>query len=200
MNNLLSVRNLAKDYPLAKGFYPVFRGLEFEAGRGEVVGIMGVSGVGKSTLLNLLGAIDRPTEGRIFLDGQDVFALPPEARARFRNTKIGFVFQFFHLLPEFTALENVCFPLLIRGIPAAEARPRAARLLEEVFLEDKSDKIPSQMSGGEQQRVAIARAIAKQPDVLLCDEPTGALDISTGVVVLEALSRVNLDLGTTVAL
>jgi len=190
MNNLLSVQNLSKDYPLAKGVYPVFRGLEFEAGRGEVVGIMGVSGVGKSTLLNLLGAIDRPTEGRIFLDGQDVFALPPEARARFRNTKIGFVFQFFHLLPEFTALENVCFPLLIRGIPAAEARPRAARILEEVFLEDKSDKRPSQMSGGEQQRVALARALVNEPRLLLADEPTGNLDWQTG----ERIIRLILDL------
>ena len=190
MSKLLTVRNLAKDYAQARGVYPVFRSLEFEVDEGEVVGIMGVSGVGKSTLLNLLGAIDRPTEGQVLLEGQDVFRLAPQERARFRNTKIGFVFQFFHLLPEFTALENVCFPLLIAGLPWAEARARAGRILEEVFLEDKSDKKPGQLSGGEQQRVAIARALVGNPRLLLADEPTGNLDWQTG----ERIIRLILDL------
>jgi ABC-type lipoprotein export system ATPase subunit len=192
MNNILTVRDLAKDYPLARGVYPVFRGLSFEVGQGEVVGIMGVSGVGKSTLLNLLGAVDRPTEGQIILDGQDVFTLAPVARARLRNLKIGFVFQFFHLLPEFSALENVCFPLLIGGLSWAEARPRARRLLEEVLPENKFDKRPSQLSGGEQQRVAIARALVSGPRLLLADEPTGNLDWQTG----ERIIRLILDLHT----
>jgi lipoprotein-releasing system ATP-binding protein len=190
MSDFLSVRNLGKEYSLARGVYPVFRALEFDVRQGEVVGIMGVSGVGKSTLLNLLGAIDRPTEGQVLLDGQDVFALSALERARFRNVNIGFVFQFFHLLPEFTALENVCFPLLIRGVTWPEARARARRLLAEVFLEDQAGKIPSQLSGGEQQRVAIARALINTPRLLLADEPTGNLDWQTG----EKIIRLVLDL------
>ncbi|MBM3296142.1 MAG: ABC transporter ATP-binding protein [Candidatus Aminicenantes bacterium] len=180
MSSLLVVRNLGKDYPLARGVYPVFHGLDFEVGRGEFAGIMGASGVGKSTLLNLLGAVDRPTEGRVFLDGQDVFALPPVERARLRNRQVGFVFQFFHLLPEFTALENVCFPVLIGGGGWPEARTRARRALEDVLLGDKTDMRPSQLSGGEQQRVAIARALVNEPRLLLADEPTGNLDWQTG--------------------
>jgi len=190
MSDFLSVRNLGKEYSFARGVYPVFRALEFVVRQGEVVGIMGVSGVGKSTLLNLLGAIDRPTEGQVLLDGQDVFALSALERARFRNVNIGFVFQFFHLLPEFTALENVCFPLLIRGVAWPEARARARRFLAEVFLEDQADKKPSQLSGGEQQRVAIARALINTPRLLLADEPTGNLDWQTG----EKIIRLILDL------
>src|SRR4030042_6196104 len=127
MSSVLVVRNLGKDYPLARGVYPVFHGLDFEVGRGEFTGIMGVSGVGKSTLLNLLGAVDRPTEGQVILEGEDVFFLPARGRALLRNRKFGFVFQFFHLLPEFTALENVCFPVLIGGGSWPEARGRAGR-------------------------------------------------------------------------
>jgi len=190
MSDLLVVRNLGKVYPLARGEYPVFHGLDFKIERGEFTGIMGVSGVGKSTLLNLLGAVDRPTEGRVILDGEDVFALPPLQRARLRNRKVGFVFQFFHLLPEFTALENVCFPVLIRGGGWPEARTRARRALEDVLLADKADMRPSQLSGGEQQRVAIARALVNEPRLLLADEPTGNLDWPTG----EKIIRLLLDL------
>jgi ABC-type lipoprotein export system ATPase subunit len=197
MNRTLVVQNLGKEYPLARGTYPVFRGLNFNIEWGEFVGIMGVSGVGKSTLLNLLGAIDRPTEGHIFLDGQDVFALSPEARARFRNNNIGFVFQLFHLLPEFTALENVCFPLLIRGIPPDQARLQAKRILKEVLLENNSDKRPSQLSGGEQQRVAIARALVGEPKLLLADEPTGNLDWQTGERIIRLILDLHMQRGLT---
>ncbi|OGD12666.1 MAG: ABC transporter ATP-binding protein [Candidatus Aminicenantes bacterium RBG_13_62_12] len=187
MSSLLVVRNLGKDYPLARGVYPVFHGLDFEVGRGEFTGIMGVSGVGKSTLLNLLGAVDRPTEGQVILEGEDVFALPARERALLRNRKIGFVFQFFHLLPEFTALENVCFPVLIGGSSWPEARARARRALEDALVADKADMRPSQLSGGGQQRVAIARALVNEPRLLLADEPTGNLDWQTGEKIIGLL-------------
>ncbi|MBN2200020.1 MAG: ABC transporter ATP-binding protein [Candidatus Aminicenantes bacterium] len=190
MSDLLVVRNLGKVYPLARGEYHVFHGLDFEIERGEFTAIMGVSGVGKSTLLNLLGAVDRPTEGQVLFDGENVFTLPPLRRARLRNRKVGFVFQFFHLLPEFTALENVCFPVLIGGGGWPQAKERARRALEDVFLADKADMRPRQLSGGEQQRVAIARALVNEPQLLLADEPTGNLDWSTG----EKIIRLLLDL------
>jgi lipoprotein-releasing system ATP-binding protein len=187
MSSLLVVRNLGKDYPLARGVYPVFHGLDFEVGKGEFTGIMGVSGVGKSTLLNLLGAVDRPTEGEVRLEDVDVFAMPQAERARLRNRKIGFVFQFFHLLPEFTALENVSFPVLIGGGSRREAAARARRALGDVLLGDKAGMRPSQLSGGEQQRVAIARALVNEPRLLLADEPTGNLDWRTGETIIRLL-------------
>jgi len=145
---------------------------------------MGASGVGKTTFLNLLGALDRPSEGRVLLDGEDLFAGTDREVAGVRNRKIGFVFQVFHLLPEFTSLENVSFPLMIRGVPKKEAFLKARDILEEVSLEDKAHSRPSQLSGGEQQRVAIARALVSEPRLLLADEPTGNLDWKTGEKVL----------------
>jgi lipoprotein-releasing system ATP-binding protein len=145
---------------------------------------MGASGVGKTTLLNLLGALDRPTEGRVLLDGADMFAGTDREVASVRNRKIGFVFQVYHLLPEFTSLENVSFPLMIRGVPKKEAFRRALDILRDVSLEDKAHSRPSQLSGGEQQRVAIARALVNEPRLLLADEPTGNLDWKTGEMVL----------------
>jgi len=152
-----------------------------------VAAIMGVSGVGKTTLLNLLGALDRPTEGTVYIDGVDVFARDARDLARIRNEKIGFVFQFFHLLPEFTALENVALPLMIGGRKRAQALERAATVLAEVGLEAKAASRPSQLSGGEQQRVAVARALANGPRLLLADEPTGNLDWKTGEFILQLL-------------
>jgi ABC-type lipoprotein export system ATPase subunit len=183
-DRVLVAENLGKTYPLPKGELRVFEGLGFELERGELAAIMGASGVGKTTFLNLLGALDRPSEGRVLLDGEDLFAGTDREVAGVRNRKIGFVFQVFHLLPEFTALENVSLPLMIRGVPKKEAFLKARDILEEVSLEDKAHSRPSQLSGGEQQRVAIARALVNEPRLLLADEPTGNLDWKTGEKVL----------------
>jgi ABC-type lipoprotein export system ATPase subunit len=189
-DRVLVAEGLGKTYPLPKGELRVFEGLDFELERGELVAVMGASGVGKTTLLNLLGGLDRPTEGRVVLDGEDLFSGGDRAVAAVRNRKIGFVFQVYHLLPEFTALENVSFPLLIGGEARREAFARARTLLGEVGLEDKAPSRPSQLSGGEQQRVAIARALVGGPRLLLADEPTGNLDWRTG----ERVLRLVLDL------
>ncbi len=191
MNNiLLKAESLGKHYPLPKGTLRVFGGLDFELEEGELVAIMGVSGVGKTTLLNLLGALDRPSEGRIILDGEDLFSRPEKELAAIRNRKIGFIFQFYHLLPEFSAAENVAIPLMIRGCGKTESLAAAVATLKEVGLEDKAPMRPSQLSGGEQQRIAIARALAVEPRLLLADEPTGNLDWKTG----EGVLRLILDL------
>ena len=187
MNNLIQALNLGKEYPLPKGVLSVFKGISFEIEPGDFVAIMGVSGVGKTTLLNLLGALDRPSEGEIFLDGEDILSKNEKELAEVRNKKIGFVFQFYHLLPEFTTLENVCFPLWIRGVEKNEAQKRALEILQEVFLEEKACFRPSQLSGGEQQRVAIARALVNEPKLLLADEPTGNLDWKTGESILNLI-------------
>jgi len=184
MNNLVVTENVGKAYPLPKGMLRVFEGLDFVLERGDLVAVMGASGVGKTTFLNLLGALDRPTEGTILLDGEDIHAKGEREKARLRNEKIGFVFQFYHLLPEFTALENVFLPLLIRGLERRDAAGRALAILKEVFLEDKAHQKPSLLSGGEQQRVAVARALVNDPQLLLADEPTGNLDWKTGETIM----------------
>jgi len=179
--------NLGKEYLLPKGVLRVFSGLSFELEAGDIVAIMGVSGVGKTTLLNLLGALDKPTEGTVYLDGEDVFAKDERDLARIRNRKIGFVFQFYHLLPEFTTLENISIPLMIKGFPKDEAFRRSTDILKEVFLEEKAHLRPAQLSGGEQQRIAIGRALVNEPRLLLADEPTGNLDWKTGEHILHLL-------------
>jgi lipoprotein-releasing system ATP-binding protein len=184
MNNLVVTENVGKAYPLPKGMLRVFEGLDFVLERGDLVAVMGASGVGKTTFLNLLGALDRPTEGTILLDGEDILSKGEREKARLRNEKIGFVFQFYHLLPEFTALENVFLPLLIRGLERRDAAGRALAILKEVFLEDKAHQKPSLLSGGEQQRVAVARALVNDPQLLLADEPTGNLDWKTGEAIM----------------
>ncbi|OGP86952.1 MAG: ABC transporter ATP-binding protein [Deltaproteobacteria bacterium RBG_13_65_10] len=153
--------------------------------------MVGVSGVGKSTLLHILGTIDRPTSGRVWVDGEDPFQLKPPALARFRNQTIGFVFQFHHLLPEFSALENVMMPALIRRLPRAQARKRAEAVLGEVGLSQRLSHRVGQLSGGEAQRVAIARALVLDPPILMADEPTGNLDPRTGATIQELLLELN---------
>jgi len=185
---LVRAVNLGKDYPLPDGTLRVFHGLEFELEAGDIVAVMGASGVGKTTLLHLLGALDRPTEGTVFLEGDDLFSGDERRLARIRNRKIGFVFQFFHLLPEFTTLENIALPLFMAGRPKEEALARAASVLEEVHLGSKARVRPSLLSGGEQQRVALARALANEPKLLLADEPTGNLDWKTGELILNLLA------------
>jgi ABC-type lipoprotein export system ATPase subunit len=181
---LIVAEGVGKSYPLPRGVLRVFEGLDFELERGDLAAIMGVSGVGKTTFLNLLGALDRPTEGKIYLEGEDIQAKDDRERARLRNEKIGFVFQFYHLLPEFTALENVFLPLLIKGEETRTAVLRSREMLKEVLLESKIDQKPGRLSGGEQQRVAIARALVNEPRLLLADEPTGNLDWRSGEAIM----------------
>ncbi len=170
------------------------RGIDLALQAGEFVVLLGASGSGKSTLLNILGALDTPTDGRVFFRETELTRLDDAGLTAFRRDHVGFVFQFYNLVPSLTARENVA---LVTEIAARPMTPEEA--LERVGLGHRLDHFPAQMSGGEQQRVAIARAIAKRPDVLLCDEPTGALDSKTGITVLEALTAVNRDLGTTTA-
>jgi ABC-type lipoprotein export system ATPase subunit len=187
MNSVVRAEELSKEYPLPKGTLCVFERLNFELDRGDIAAIMGVSGVGKTTFLNLIAAIDYPTKGTVYLEGIDMFGVSQVERAKIRNKKIGFIFQFYHLLPEFTALENVSFPLLIGGAEKREAQERGLKILQEVFLMEKVHLRPGKLSGGEQQRVAIARALINEPRLLLADEPTGNLDWGTGQNILELI-------------
>jgi lipoprotein-releasing system ATP-binding protein len=195
---LIVASGVTKGYRTAAGYVPVLEALDLEVAEGEMLAIIGASGVGKSTLLHVLGTLDRPEAGSVRMGGADVFALP-EARLRaFRNRTLGFVFQFHHLLPEFTALENVMMPLLIARRPEAEARDRAGDLLRELGLSGRESHRPGALSGGEQQRVAVARALAGSPRALLADEPTGNLDRGTGERLHELLRRLNREKGVTV--
>jgi len=189
MNEVARLRGIGKGYRSGPGRVEVLRDLDLALNMGEMVAVVGESGVGKSTLLHLLGALDRPDAGEYLFRGAPVLASPPEALARFRNRHVGFVFQFHHLLPEFTALENVQLPGMIRRQPRSELQARAEDLLEELGLAARRDHRPAELSGGEQQRVAIARALASDPDLLLADEPTGNLDPQTSVQVFAALRR-----------
>jgi lipoprotein-releasing system ATP-binding protein len=184
---LVVARGLAKAYRTAAGEVPVLQGLDLQVAAGEMVAVVGASGVGKSTLLHVLGTLDRPDAGSLAIAGEDVLSLSEARRCAFRNRTLGFVFQFHHLLPEFSALENVAMPLLIARRPQAEARRRALALLEELGLAGRADHRPGALSGGEQQRVAVARALASEPRALLADEPTGDLDRATGQRLQETL-------------
>ncbi len=188
---MLAIRaeNLSKTYSGEGAPVTVFTDLSLELQEGVFAAVMGPSGVGKSTLLHLLGGIDTPDAGRVEVFGQALEELPPRERARFRNDRIGFVFQFHHLLPEFTAEENVAFPHRIAGESAAEARRRAAAMLDRVGLLERRDHRPRALSGGEQQRVAIARALARSPGLLLADEPTGNLDADSSGAVFDLLEE-----------
>jgi lipoprotein-releasing system ATP-binding protein len=191
MSSIIKTEKLTKDYTLPKGKLRVFHGIDFELEAGDLVAIMGVSGVGKTTLLNLLGLLDKPSEGRVYLDGEDIINKTDREKAEIRNRKIGFVFQFYHLLPEFTALENVSFPLLIRGMDKKKAQSKGEAILRELSLEEKAPLRPGQLSGGEQQRVAIARALVNEPKLLLADEPTGNLDWKTGQTILQLIANLH---------
>ncbi len=175
----------------------VLRGVSMTVARGQIVAIVGASGAGKSTLLHIMGTLDRPTSGRVVYNETEVFTLSDEEIARFRNKWIGFVFQFHHLLPEFTALENVAMPSLIGGTSFAEARERAATLLEQVGLREKMDVRPTRLSGGEQQRIAIARALMNSPQVILADEPSGNLDTTNAQSLHELIRDLSKDHGQT---
>ena len=191
MSDLLRAEDLHKTFVEGGKEICVLRGLDLELGQGKRVAIVGESGVGKSTLLHILGTLDRPTGGRVIYRGEDLAALDEEAIADFRNREIGFVFQFHYLLPDFDALENVMLPALIQGWEREKAREGAARLLEMVGLRDRMTHRPGKLSGGEQQRVAVARSVILQPKLLLADEPTGDLDPHTGEEVQNLLFRLN---------
>jgi lipoprotein-releasing system ATP-binding protein len=192
--------HLSKTYAGEGAPVTVFTDLSFELEERSFAAIMGPSGVGKSTLLHLLGGIDAPDSGRVEIFGQALEDLAPRERARLRNDRIGFVFQFHHLLPEFTAEENVAFPHRIAGLPAADARRLAAELLDRVGLRDRRGHRPGALSGGEQQRVAIARAIARGPSLLLADEPTGNLDADSAASVFGLLEELHRERGMTTVL
>lgn len=170
---------LAQGIEKSYGILKVLKGVDFRADGAEVVSIVGASGAGKSTLLQILGSLSTPSAGKVTIDGVDIFSLSSDELADFRNKKIGFVFQFHHLLPEFTALENVMIPALIAGTPASAAKKEAKQLLSDMGLGERFGHKPSELSGGEQQRVAIARAIINRPAVLFADEPSGNLDSNT---------------------
>ena len=188
---LVQVRNLYKEFRLGTRTISVLRDVNLTLNRGEMVSIVGASGAGKSTLLHCLGTLDLPTSGQILFEGEDVTKLPPANLAAFRNRSIGFVFQFHHLLPEFSALENVMMPALIARESNKLARERAEGLLSAVGLAERLKHRPGELSGGEQQRVAIARALVMEPKLLLADEPTGNLDTKTSQEVHELLFRLN---------
>ena len=190
---MLTVSHLTKRY----GAFAVVNDVSLTVARGEILSIVGPSGAGKSTLLHLMGALDKPDSGSVLIEGTDLLQLPPKKQAKFRNTHLGFVFQFHHLLPEFNALENVCMPLWIKGTGKKEALKKATEMLEIVGLGDRLNNKPAELSGGEQQRVAIARALVTRPAVVMADEPTGNLDSANAHAVHELFLRLRNDFGQT---
>jgi len=196
VNGLIRLEKITKSYAGPEKTVQILRGVDLVIEAGETVAVLGASGVGKSTLLNIMGALDRPTSGEVYYGGKSLNGLGEKALASYRNRYVGFVFQFHHLLPEFTALENVMLPALIGGVSSEEAGRRAAALLEEVGLAERASHKPGELSGGEQQRVAIVRALVQDPGVVLADEPTGNLDTKTAGEVFELLLGLNRARGT----
>jgi len=190
---LIEAHNIHKTYRQADYLLHVLKGIDLQIHAGEVVALVGPSGAGKSTLLHILGALDMPHQGQVHFNGQDVYALADQQRARLRNSQMGFVFQFYHLLPELTALENVTLPAMVKN----NSRKTSAieldgvKLLEQMGLAQRVSHRPSQLSGGEQQRVAIARSLMNNPQVVFCDEPTGNLDSQSGAMVIDVLLNLN---------
>jgi len=197
MSGLLEVRDLRKSFGEGAGKVDVLKGINLEVAEGETIALVGASGAGKSTLLHILGVLDRPTSGRVLFKGEEVFGRSEAALAQFRNRSIGFVFQFHHLLPEFTALENAMMPALISGMKKGEAAVMAEGLLRDVGLSHRLTHRPGELSGGEQQRVAIARALVLSPRLLLADEPTGNLDMKTSDEVQDLLTQIHREKGVT---
>lgn len=192
---MLEAINIQKAYNQHEAKLHILKGISLNIATGDVLSIVGPSGAGKSTLLHILGALDRPNEGSVKLEGQEIYKLSDRERSQLRNKKIGFVFQFYHLLPELSALENVCLPAMIRDNlrTPASLEMRALEVLDLVGLSKRATHRPNQLSGGEQQRVAIARALINNPKVLLCDEPTGNLDSETGQGIIQLLMKLNAD-------
>lgn len=194
---MIKVTDLHKSFSMGSYELPVLKGINLEIGRGELIAIVGASGAGKSTLLHIIGTLDRPTRGTVTFDGRDLFQMTEPQQAEFRNRRIGFVFQFHHLLPEFTALENACMPALVQRRDPASVESDATTLLTEVGLSQRLHHKPGELSGGEQQRVAVARALMQNPDLVLADEPTGNLDTHTGEGLFGLMRDLNKSRGTT---
>jgi len=199
-DTLISIRNVVKNYERGGQIVKVLEGITLDIARGEFVALMGPSGSGKSTLLNLIAGIDKPTSGELLVDGEDITRLSESELAYWRAAKVGFIFQFYNLMPVLTALENVELPLLLTDLSRRERRERATLALEMVNLSDRLDHTPNELSGGQQQRVAIARAIVSDPTILVADEPTGDLDRTSASEVLGMLQRLNRDLGATIVM
>ncbi|KPJ48386.1 MAG: hypothetical protein AMJ41_05005 [candidate division Zixibacteria bacterium DG_27] len=195
--SILSAEDIIKNYPTSAGELRVLRGLNLRVEEGEIVALVGASGVGKSTLLHIFGALDRPTSGKVYHRGTDIFSLPDKSLAPFRNRAVGFIFQFHHLLGEFSALENVMMPALIAGTNNGKARKHAGELLERVGLKERLDHRPGELSGGEQQKVALARALVNTPQIVLADEPSGNLDKEGGEMLYSLFLELNREMGQT---
>ncbi len=194
---MIDVVGLYKTFPMGGRELVVLNDINLHIARGELIAIIGASGAGKSTLLQILGTLDRPTKGTVSFEGQNLFQLTEQQQAEFRNRRVGFVFQFHHLLPEFTALENACLPAMIQKREMTDVIGEATKLLGEVGLGDRLHHKPGELSGGEQQRVSVARALMQQPDLVLADEPTGNLDSHTGDALFTLLRQLNRSRGTT---
>jgi ABC-type lipoprotein export system ATPase subunit len=197
---LLRARALTKTYTMGKRSLEVLRGVDLDVARGEFLALRGASGAGKSTLLHLIGGLDLPNAGEIFFDGQNLGAFSERRLTEFRNRRVGFIFQAYHLLPELTALENVCLPARMARISFSQTEKRGRDLLTRVGLEDRVEHKPSELSGGEQQRVAIARALINAPELVLADEPTGNLDSKTGGEIIELLKNLRAEKTTTLVI
>ncbi len=193
---MIEVKDIGKSF----GELEVLKGVNLSVKKGEIVAIIGKSGAGKTTLLQIIGTLDRPTRGQVLIDGTDVFAMKDKDLAAFRNKHIGFIFQFHQLLPEFTALENVCIPAMIAREKEAEYQPRAEKLLWDLGLSDRMNHKPNALSGGEKQRVAAARALMMNPDIILADEPTGSLDTQNKKELSELLLKLRKEYGQTILL
>ncbi len=200
MSAIIRLENVTKTYPMGEVEVHALRGLNLEVPQGQFVVLLGPSGSGKTTTLNLIGGLDRPTEGKVIVEGEDIARLNDRRLTQYRAAKVGFVFQFFNLIPTLTAAENIAFALELVNRDRKAIRERTGTLLALVGLSDRANHFPSQLSGGEQQRVAIARALANRPSILLADEPTGNLDVETGRQVLQALRDLNQKEGVTVVL
>jgi putative ABC transport system ATP-binding protein len=194
----VKIENVEKTYKLGEILVPALKNTNIELKKGEFVAIMGPSGSGKTTLLNLIGALDKPTKGKIYVDGKDLTTLKEKELTKLRRRTVGYIFQFYNLIPVLSAFENVELPMLIAGSPTKERQERARQLLETVGLAERGDHRPDELSGGEQQRVAIVRALANKPSVVLADEPTGDLDSKTGKEVMQALRDLSRNEGATV--
>jgi ABC-type lipoprotein export system ATPase subunit len=197
---LLRARALTKTYTMGKRSLEVLRGVDLDVARGEFLALRGASGAGKSTLLHLIGGLDLPNAGEILFDGNNLVAFSERRLTEFRNRRVGFIFQAYHLLPELTALENVCLPSRMARISSATVEVRGRELLTRVGLKDRLDHKPSELSGGEQQRVAIARALINEPELVLADEPTGNLDSKTGGEIIELLKSLRVEKQTTLVI